>query len=58
MFASCSMTQKAEKHGKLPVFNRYHSCQLIMNGIIVKNIREVMKKWKEEELQQEKFELQ
>ncbi|CAL8163025.1 unnamed protein product [Prunus armeniaca] len=53
-----SLQSKAEKHGKHPVFNRYHSCQLITNEILVKNITEVIKKWKEDELQREKFELQ
>lgn len=58
LFASCSMNMKGGEHGKHPTFNRFHSCQLIRNRILVKNIREVIKKLKEDELQREKFKLQ
>ncbi|CAL8084005.1 unnamed protein product [Prunus armeniaca] len=49
---------KGGEHGKHPTFNKFHSCQLITNGILVKNIREVINKRKEDELQREKFKLQ
>ncbi|KAL6293252.1 hypothetical protein ACE6H2_001394 [Prunus campanulata] len=46
---------KKEKHW---AFNRCHSCQLITNGVLVKNIVELIKKRHEDELERKRVKAQ